>query len=70
VEPGVTGFLAEDEQEFTAAVRRVDELDPVACAAAGRLRFSPAVMADGYERLYAEVLRRAGDRHGPMALSG
>lgn len=59
VEHGVTGFLATDEAEFTDALRRIDELDPRACAETARRRFSPAVMADGYERLYAEVLRRA-----------
>jgi glycosyltransferase involved in cell wall biosynthesis len=59
VEPGVTGFLAEDEAGFSAALRRIAELDPRDCAAEARRRFSPDVMADGYERLYAEVLRRA-----------
>jgi glycosyltransferase involved in cell wall biosynthesis len=74
VEPGVTGFLAEDEEEFADAVRRVGELNPETCAAVARRRFSPAVMADGYERLYAEVLRRAADPGRPglasPALSG
>ena len=37
---------------------------PQACADAARRRFCPEVMADGYERLYAEVLRRAGARPG------
>jgi glycosyltransferase involved in cell wall biosynthesis len=58
VESGVTGFLASDEEEFTQALRRIDELDPRACAETARRRFSPDVMADGYEGLYAEVLRR------------
>jgi glycosyltransferase involved in cell wall biosynthesis len=60
VEPGVTGFLAADEAEFAAALGRLAELDPAACAAAARRRFAPEVMAEGYERLYAEVLSRAG----------
>ena len=59
VESGVTGFLAGDEAEFTAALGKLDELDPEACAAAARHRFSPGVMAGGYERLYAEVVARA-----------
>jgi len=62
VEPGVTGLLADDEEAFTAALDRLDELDPRACAAAARRRFAPEVMADGYERLYAELLRRAAPR--------
>jgi glycosyltransferase involved in cell wall biosynthesis len=68
LDPGVTGFLARDEAEFTTALTGLDELDPVACAAAARRRFAPAVMADGYERLYGEVLRRAVP--GPGQLSG
>jgi glycosyltransferase involved in cell wall biosynthesis len=59
VEPGVTGFLAADEEEFTEALGRISELDPRACAETARRRFSPSVMAEGYESLYAEVLRRA-----------
>jgi glycosyltransferase involved in cell wall biosynthesis len=62
VDDGVTGFLADDEATFTAALGRIDELDPVACAATARRRFAPGVMADGYEVLYAEVLRRATSR--------
>jgi glycosyltransferase involved in cell wall biosynthesis len=58
IDDGVTGFLAADEEEFTAALGRVDELDPQACAQVARRRFAPAVMADGYERLYAQVLAR------------
>jgi len=60
---GVTGFLADDEAGFTAALARIDELDPEACAAAAVRRFAPAVMAEGYERLYAQVLRRTAHRH-------
>jgi glycosyltransferase involved in cell wall biosynthesis len=67
LEPGVTGFLATDEEGFTAALARLDEIDPQACADAARRRFAPAVMADGYEQLYAEVLRRSGA--GPRLLS-
>jgi glycosyltransferase involved in cell wall biosynthesis len=55
VEDGRTGFLATDEAGFTAALGRLDEIDPEVCAAEARRRFAPAVMADGYERLYARV---------------
>jgi glycosyltransferase involved in cell wall biosynthesis len=58
VDHGVTGFLAEGEADVTAALGRLDELDPWACAATARRRFAPAVMADGYEELYTQVLRR------------
>ncbi|MEU2347939.1 glycosyltransferase [Modestobacter sp. NPDC049651] len=58
VEPKVTGYLAEDEADFAAALGRLDELDPEACRATAVSRFSPEVMARGYERLYAELLAR------------
>jgi glycosyltransferase involved in cell wall biosynthesis len=61
VQQGVTGWLADDEPSFTRALRRIDELDPAACARTARERFAPGVMADGYERLFAEVLRRTAD---------
>jgi hypothetical protein len=40
-------------------------LDPRACAETARRRFSPTVMADGYERLYAEVVQRCANRAAP-----
>jgi hypothetical protein len=58
VEPKVTGYLAEDEADFTEALDRLAELDPEACAATARRRFGPGVMACGYERLYTELLSR------------
>ncbi|WP_231839530.1 glycosyltransferase [Blastococcus saxobsidens] len=60
VEHGRTGFLASDEAGFAAALHRVGDIDPAVCAAEARRRFAPAVMTDRYERLYGEVLRRAG----------
>jgi len=68
VDAGVTGFLADDETEFAAALGRLDELDPEVCAAAARRRFSPPVMAAGYERLYAELLRRTAPA-GPAPMA-
>jgi glycosyltransferase involved in cell wall biosynthesis len=59
VESGRTGFLATDEEGFTAALTRVGDIDPEVCATEARRRFAPAVMADDYERLYAAVLRQA-----------
>ncbi|MEU2348170.1 glycosyltransferase [Modestobacter sp. NPDC049651] len=70
VDHGVTGFLAADEEEFTRALRRLDELDPEACAAVARRRFRPAVMADAYESMYAEVQRRAAAGRVPGPRSG
>lgn len=59
VDHGRTGFLADDEAGFTAALARVGELDPAVCAAEARRRFAPPVMAQRYEQLYADALRRA-----------
>ncbi len=60
VEDGRTGLLADDEAGVPAALARIGEIDPRTCAREARRRFAPAVMAGAYERLYAEVLRRAG----------
>ena len=60
VEDGVTGLLADDEESFAAALRRVDALDPQACRRAARERFSPGAMAEAYLGLYEQVLARAG----------
>ena len=67
VEPKVTGYLADDEAEFTAALGRLAELDPEVCAATARSRFGPEVMARGYERLYAELLARTARGAPPEA---
>ncbi|WP_369255749.1 glycosyltransferase [Geodermatophilus amargosae] len=59
VDDGRTGLLADDETQLTAALARIGEIDPEECAAEARRRFAPPVMAAAYERLYAEVVRRA-----------
>jgi glycosyltransferase involved in cell wall biosynthesis len=59
VDHGVTGFLADDEQQFAAYVRRVGELDPAACRRAAEERFSAGRMADDYLAVYEHVLERA-----------
>jgi glycosyltransferase involved in cell wall biosynthesis len=59
VEHGRTGLLADDEAGLAAALRAVGGIDPQTCAAEARRRFAPDVMAAAYERLYAEVARRA-----------
>jgi glycosyltransferase involved in cell wall biosynthesis len=62
VDHGVTGWLADDEDEFAGYLRRVDELDRQACRAVAGRRFSPAAMAARYETFYRQGLGRAGRR--------
>ena len=54
VRDGVTGFIVDDEDAMVRAVERIGEIDPSACRDDVTHRFSPPVMADGYERVYRE----------------
>ena len=63
VEHGVTGWLADDEDEFVGYLSRVDELSRPACREVARRRFSPAAMAARYETFYRRVLALAGREH-------
>jgi glycosyltransferase involved in cell wall biosynthesis len=59
VEDGVTGFIVpvEDYPEAAAeALKRIDEIDPVACRARVDERFTKERMIDGYEAVYRRVL--------------
>ena len=56
VTDGVTGFITQDEDGMVAALGRLDEIDPARCRADALARFSPAGMADAYERVYAEAV--------------
>ena len=60
VEPGVTGFLVEpgDTQSMAEAMRASGRLDPAACRAAARERFTAERMTGRYLTLY----RRIADR--------
>jgi glycosyltransferase involved in cell wall biosynthesis len=60
VEHGVNGFLADDESQFAQLMLRAGEIDPAACRRSVAERFSAGVMAEGYLRLYREVLVRTG----------
>lgn len=56
VEEGATGFVTRDVNGMVEAFKRIDEIDPEECARRSRERFSGAVMASGYERLYRSAL--------------
>ena len=60
IEHGRNGFLADDEHEFAQLMLRAGEIDPAACRRSVEERFSSGVMAEGYLRLYREVLARTG----------
>ena len=56
VEPGVTGFLADDIDGLVESYGKLGEIDPRRCAKWAHEHFSPARMAEGYESIYlAEV---------------
>jgi glycosyltransferase involved in cell wall biosynthesis len=56
VEHGRTGFLVHDVAEMADAMRRVDEIDPAACVASARRRFSADEMVRRYLSLYERVI--------------
>ena len=58
VEPGRTGYLARDEREMADAIGAATALDPEACRAAARARFSLERMIERYLALYRELAAR------------
>ncbi|KUI35640.1 glycosyl transferase family 1 [Mycobacterium sp. IS-1496] len=56
-----TGRLAEpgDETALADMLAQADEIEPARCRAEARRRFSPAVMAAGYLRMYEECVHRS-----------
>jgi glycosyltransferase involved in cell wall biosynthesis len=71
VTPDETGFLVRSESELAAAMRQTAELDPAACRAAARQRFSAERMVDEYLALYASVAGGgAGGEAVPAARAG
>jgi glycosyltransferase involved in cell wall biosynthesis len=56
VSSGVAGFIVGDMAEAVQACGRISEIRNSVCAEYGIENFSSAKMADGYERLYADIL--------------
>ena len=56
IKDGVTGFVRNTEDELVEALGRIAELDRTRCRAEAERRFSPAAMADAYERVYAQIV--------------
>lgn len=55
VEDGVTGFLVDDVMHMAEAIGRADQLDPAACRAAARARFSQERMVSAYLERYRRL---------------
>ncbi len=68
VEHGRTGFLVCDEREMADAIPATAALDPEACRAEARRRFSLDLMTDRYLRLYERIA--ADDGALPRAPGG
>lgn len=67
---GLTGFIRDTEDELVAAVQRIGELDRSRCRREAERRFSPSIMAQAYERVYAEIIQRHSriTRQRPVAI--
>jgi len=64
-----TGFLVDDLDSMVEAVRRADQIDPRLCRRHVAEKFGPDKMANGYLRLYQQILQRAPARAGLPALA-
>lgn len=67
VEPGVTGFLADDVDGMVAAYGRLGEIDLKRCAEVAASRFGPARMTDGYLNVYARSMEHAAYAEPPLS---
>lgn len=67
VEPGVTGFLADDVDGMVEAYGHLKEIDLERCAREASRRFGPANMADGYESVYTRAMDQAKFEAPPLS---
>jgi len=58
IKHGVTGFLANTEEEFQEYMQRIDEIDPEACRQSVIDEFSHTAMAENYMACYRDILAR------------
>jgi glycosyltransferase involved in cell wall biosynthesis len=63
IDHGKSGWICESEQEMVESTRHLSELSRVACRQEVEQRFTPGAMAEGYERVYGQLL---GTRDNPM----
>ncbi|HEY1421734.1 MAG TPA: glycosyltransferase family 4 protein [Candidatus Dormibacteraeota bacterium] len=59
VEPGVTGFLANDLDGLVSAYACLPEIDLAACVERAGERFGPKQMADGYQSVYERAIEES-----------
>jgi len=59
VEPGITGWLAQDLDGLVAAYGRIDEIDLKLCVKRATERFGPKQMADGYQSVYERAIQES-----------
>jgi glycosyltransferase involved in cell wall biosynthesis len=57
IEHGVTGFLANSEEEFGEYMQRVDEIDPFECRRSVKEKFSARAMASSYIERYEQIIK-------------
>lgn len=62
VEPGITGFLAEDLDGLVEAYGRIGEIDLERCVKRASDRFGPGQMADGYQSVYERAIQESYHR--------
>lgn len=62
VEPGVTGWLADDLDGFVEAWSRIDDIDLERCVQRASERFGPGQMADGYQSVYERAIEESYNR--------
>jgi len=62
VEPGVTGFLANDLDGLVEAYGRLGEIDLQRCVKRALERFGPAQMANGYQSVYERAIQESYHR--------
>lgn len=62
VEPGITGWLAEDLDGLVEAYGRIGEIDLQRCVKRASERFGPAQMADGYQSVYERAIQESYHR--------
>lgn len=62
VNPGVTGFIANEVDELVSAARRVGSLSRERCRQEFEKRFTVETMIDNYERVYRQLIEEAAQR--------